>query len=653
MSPMQFFRKYSRSLVLVIMALLLVVFLLEPVLMNPSSATEAGRTMGQAFGQPITLNDLQRAGNDFEIVLEIEPSLVPPLSDRDESGRSLSALLLQREAAHLGLHISGTQVRQMMQNSQIPPHVIDTIAARRRRSVEGVYEAIGRVLAIRQVAFLQLEAGTVASLPELEHEYRQRMQQAVIRLSVIEGRAFLPNIDPPNDAELAAFFEQTRDRAFDPDEVEVKFGYRLDDRVEIEFLTVNPARLAGTTISAREARQYYDKNKATYAASLPPDPVTSRPAAPPEYEALPAEIQRRVRENARQEKIVFDARRTMEAIRDAARSPWEAMDIGADGFRLPPPEDRLPSFEELQQRFSRDGIPVEFGRVDLTEIIALNLQPSGIGRASTRVGRRDVALAELVRRTKGLGTPPPPETRDESGLGWLNIGEPGPLLAEHVPDPKNPRERRPHQAYVFRVVKVVPAGPPDSLDMVREKVITDWRLRKAHEIAGEHAARLAERAREVGLDAAVAEAEELRAILATGETAGPATQPAVSSIPPELHVRFVERLGPFTPDGNFTRSTTWGANFGDASELPKRVFELADAPESQPTGRRVALVPSADDVRWLVAEVVEVKPLYEGEFAQRLPMLINLGRQTEQRDLQTLWFNSEQIRARAGFRVRD
>jgi hypothetical protein len=225
------------------------------------------------------------------------------------------------------------------------------------------------------------------------------------------------------------------------------------------------------------------------------------------------------------------------------------------------------------------------------------------------------------------------------------VNEPGPVVLE-TRKAEHTGTVIPYQAYVFRVVRVEPAGPPESLDDVRDEVVANVKQIQAFELAGQKARALAEAAREVGLVRAVAEAEELKALLSDAE-APPATTQSVTSRP--YTGRYVRMLRPFEPE-SFTRQAGFINNVGMAPNLTEKVFAPAEPhnPEA-PDGHRVLVAPVANNRKWVVAEVLQLSPIYRGDF--------DLRREELKRDVamgawETClggWFDPENILRRANY----
>jgi hypothetical protein len=631
-SPIKFFRKYSRVLVLVLMSLLLVIFLLDPVLTRRADAEGYGRELlGTAFGRKITQADLNRAKADVELLAEL--NFPVQVFGRGGMEEYLTALLLMEEADRLGIRFSQQQVIEELRRRNVPDDWIDRIREGRRRSLASIYESVGRFLACMTAATLHASAAR-ESEPRLEDAYRLFHQKARVRLAVIESRALRARVPAPSEEELAAFFEAGKNRETAHTDDALVFGYRRPDRIRIEYLTIDPAQIeARVRISEREARRHYELHRAQYAALLRTE---TAPAGPPEFDQLPRDLRERIRNEARRARAIAEAQQRVNVMLDEARAPWAGQPLEEDGYRAPPPPGTRVEFSALRDRHARE-YPVEHRLSELIAAADVTLDPQ-IGQARVRVGEMSLPLSQVVTRVKGLYTPQPQET-----FVPVNINEPCPDLAViFKPDPLS-RTPLPYQAFLFRITEVAPAGPPASLEEVREQVLKDYLLSRAHELAGEAAHRLAERAREVGLDQAVDEAAELRQLLE-------AAQQAQTPAPGEPEIPFLDHLGPFDAPAQFGRRASFIPRVGNVPKLHEEIFRLADeSPAATRPARAVVVVPSPPGQKWIVGELLEVLPLYAGDFAEQRSALSQQLDNFHQQLAWRLWFDPENVRRRTGF----
>ena len=625
----KFFREYSRTLILVIMSLLLIVFLVDPSVIRRSSGRGPGPVIGTAFGEPVHYADMRGGAIDIRLFRMLNMRFPMGEGESDEEG--LSAWLMLEEARRAGIRFDRPHIEAQLRDMRVTDEQLETVRQIQERTLRSIFDSVGALQASLLLAQIQL-ASLGPSEPRLLAAYREQNQRADVEVAVIDAISLLPTIPQPTEEELAAFFEECKDRnpAHTPEAL--VFGYRLPPRVRLEYLTVDPDDIvARVTVSSREARTHYEQNREHYqrtlAAELGGGPL-------PDLDALPDALRDRVRSAARAEKAVLEAQKLVNQMQqEAVRAGWEGAARDEQGFRIPPPAERIVSFEEMRQRYS-EQYPVRHDMTDLVTFADLNNDP-GLGAARVRFGRVEGSVSQFAARVKGLYDPAPNEPAPV-----LNLFEPSDVCMRYRIDMLSPRrEGRPHQAYVFRVVEAVPAGPPASVDEVREQATRDWRVLKAFELAGAHAERIAARAREVGLEAAIAEETELRELLRQAEAA------SINENEDDRRRHYLL----YTSYGGhaFGRMPAVMPGHGMEPDLHERIFEFVDSPPE--SGRPVALVGSAQRRRFVLGELLGVRPLYEEDFAAARSTLRSQMQMGEAFQALQLWWSPEYLRMRAHF----
>lgn len=630
----KFFRTYSRVLLMIFMSLLLVVFLIGDVLQSWSRGMSGqNREIGSAFGQAVRYNDLS--------TVEANQKIWQGLGMMPQNLEALDAYLLVAEARQAGVRVGTEQVTKMLAQRELGP-AIDMFRREQNRSAESIYQAIADWMAVMEYAGLQSEA-LGPSLPRLEQEYRNSSQEAMVKLSVIDARAFLDNVPEPTEEELLAAFEAGKNRPTTHTEEKLEFGYLEPNRVQLEYLTIDPNELrAQVRVREVEARRFYDENKARFTKQVPK--ATSQPvdpAQPPPMETVQLtweEARQQAEEECRNAKAVEEAQRLVNAMHDEAAAAWRTMPVGEDGFRAAPPTERVVSFEALRDKYAASA-PVVYKKTELVGQDKLNMEP-GFGRAQISVGAERKTAPEMAMRVKGLYTP----AKDER-FPVLALLEPSPVMVRTQID-RFVRTMRPHQSYVFRVLAAAPSGPPASLDVVRDKVREDVKLAKAYAIAEGWARQLQERAQAEGLAIAIANFQELSNLIREAST--PASQPASAPATPKPN--YLGAYTATTPTGAFTRRARPLPNVGVSNSLHREVFAAAEAPPSATApAHKVVLVPQASAQKWVLAEVLELKPVYQGDFDAQLEGQLQRARTMDYSTFRQNWFKPENIRARAQF----
>lgn len=628
------FRDNSRILLLIFMSLLLVVFLVGDVVgRRQASDMDRDFTIGEAFGEPVRRSRVASAAVDWDIARRIFPQLQFRLGTPESE--DICAYLLMREADLAGIHIGADRIQAMLATSPEAAAFIEAQRSQTGRSLDAVCAGLGRALAVSELFSIQYEAAVQASAPRLRHSYRDRSEEADVRVSVIDGRAFLDRVETPTEEQIVAHFEQGKERTTQHTADGFAFGYRNPDRVVVEFLTVDPRALLDTVmVKERDVRRFYDENAQRYTRRIEPAPTEpgQAPAPPQSVQLSYEEVRERVREDYRLTRAIEESHALLNRVREEARRPWDSMPLAADGSRPAPATQAVGSFEELQQRFSASA-PVKLGRTQLGDAASL-AREAEIGMASAQIERRGFQFAQLALHIEGGAS-----TIPAAMVPKLRLNEPGPVVFRRS---ATPRGAAPYQAFVFRVVEFVPSGPP-ALEDVREKIVEDLRKMRAHELAGTHAEAIGARARELGLDDAVAEAVDLQAILVAADAA--ASQPTSAPVAAPNYARL---LAPASPPG-FRRSGGFVMNVGSTAALAPKLFALAE-PTATAAAHKVVVQSQPADNKWILAELIGLKPMYEGQFdAARDELEAQVAMRSSGMTFFSKWFDPANIMARTRF----
>jgi hypothetical protein len=632
-------RKNSRTLLMIFMSLLLVVFLLPDTSMTGNTGCAGREQVGVVYGRAVYLDEVQQVDRNVRVANELGLALSP----YPRGIEFTEAFLLVTEAREAGVRIGREQVRDMIQESGIRAERLQEVQQRYRLSSSALLDALADVMAVRYLFTSQVDV-VGSTRPRLERTYRDQFQRADLQNSVIMASGLVHQVGTPTEEDLQALFEAGKDRETAHTDAELVFGYRESDRVQLEYLTIDPAAILDfVKVRESEAQRFYEENRARYVRRQPKPAEAGQEG--PQFDEIPLsyeEVRDRVRDDCRAEKAVLEAQRLMNDIAREARRPWTASGTDAQGFAQPPAEAG-PSFTDLRDRFS-DTLPVEYGRTEWLSRNTLMMQFPLIGRATFALTpQQSMTATELAFRVKGLYTPVPEDTRP-----MLALNEPGPLVFQRAIDPRTRRQGPPRQAVLFRVVDVRPAGPPESLAVVRAAVERDWKLMQAFELAQRQGEALAARAREVGLEQAVAEADALRALLTQPPPPLPDGTPSTQPTPETQ--RNLAALGPAAATA-FTRAQPQIREVGPVPQLAEQVFALGDPAALAPAERiLVTALPQRQMV--VVSEVRGVQALYAEQLNRERGALDD----DEFYDFNIVlgaWYDAEHIHQRTGWQPRE
>ena len=104
MKVTKFFRRYSRTLLIIAMSLLLVAFLIPTSISSYRQRGEALKaTIGEAFGQPVTTTDV--------LQMQTEQQLLVRLNQRIPNLDVLDLYLLEEESRQMGIRVSRDEIK--------------------------------------------------------------------------------------------------------------------------------------------------------------------------------------------------------------------------------------------------------------------------------------------------------------------------------------------------------------------------------------------------------------------------------------------------------------------------------------------------------------------------------------------------------------
>jgi hypothetical protein len=447
----KFLRKYNKWILSVGGTLLLITFLI------PFAFTRLGdmaartgatwATVGVPERRKVTSGELAQLQSELRLMDTIQQAqggrlLIPLLEKVDQPAHWY---LLVREAEAAGLVGGGGVLAQDEQVRQL--------AAVTGQSAGFVGQTLAKVQGVARLLDLYLD-GNKLSDRRLKLEARRLFHRVDADLVVIEasqpvsGRTF-------SKQELREQMEQFADVA--PGEGERGFGYRLPDRVRLEWLAI-PADAVRDAIAASDQLDPVALRKHWYDNTTTFGPVEPTAAVPDDVRSdlLEKLTARRLREIAKyaNDKLRIH-RRGLPQSDGYYELPegWSDLDFPALAL-------------ELQQEFEIPLPPYHsngaswLGEGDLAAL-------EGIGTATTdKFGREEVALPALVMALREFGgeqTTP------------MQVGVSGPPLTGAD-----------ESIFLFRVLEADPARPPRDLDEVRDEVVADLeRLAHYDELVGD------------------------------------------------------------------------------------------------------------------------------------------------------------------------
>lgn len=639
---MKFFRKYTKHMLAVFMALLLIVWLGGEALQTLFEGNRQFEktVVFEAFGEPVKMLDLSIVNNQAEIGSRLIPYWHVPwlkvLSEMVDDPQIMQALqyrsrdrlsneewyVLNAEALRNGVYVSQEEINQI--KAGIRADVLNSFRESQKLSIRQIDEALQSYLRIEEGA---RRAASAVSVSEADvREFVRNVSEKVdVDIVVVDPQKLIDAAYQPTDEELKVQFDKYKDtKPGGPG----NFGYQLPEATQVEFIQVSADALAKTqAIGEDEAYSYWTAHKTEFKKPAT-QPATTAPATRPEqpqpYESF-HEAKVKVVEKLQHDKAVQTAERIAGELIRQLSQPWEnAPTTQPGGYKEPPAAEIAADVYEKLIALYQERYPgvLSYGRTQLGGADELATHPK-LGRARAFAGTsQPVQFREAAFMVAGLR----PEKSEDPATARLyrNVFQ---TAAEPVTDFTG-------DAFVFRNVATREAQAPASFEEVRVKLVEDLRLIRAREQAGEVAKSLADRAKQSGLkvafqsDAELAKKLESGALLQPDPFARQMLYPSPGGGMPQIYPAFIPEIG------------------YDA-ELVKLAFDLG----SRTTATQPTPVVTHQDARerWIVMEYQRTIPVTKDDYNSKRGLARHVLLTQKRVGFVLEWFSPESIHARSGW----
>jgi hypothetical protein len=664
---MKFFRKYTKHLLAVFMALLLIVWLGGDAITSliRDRGHDRDFVRGTLAGKEIRQKDAAPVLRELEVlnspILQrttpwrmIWQSTLPYLGVQDQStamyiyGYPMMQagvgplneddwFLLVLEARDRGIFVSPEAVEQFKEDRGLSGPALQ--ALRQQYAPQLIDAALHSYLMVMQLAIDTCKAPppSQADIREFVRRTSEKADVTVVTVDVPvqppdpQTSKFVDSNYQPTNAELAALFDKYKNVASQP--AGLDFGYQVPEAVQIEYLEIKAGVLqSAQTISDDAAFDYWQKHKNEFLKPVPPQsaPATQPPPPAPKPEQYPTftEAKSSVVRALQKKKADEAAQRIAREIIDELGKPWASPVSTQPALesQIPPSEMAPDVYAKALQRWSvkYPGVLTHVG-LGLQEAQNLGTDPR-IGTTTGMLGgERGMPFARAALLVEGL-EPKPNRDSDEARY-FRNVYET--CSVPFVDQQGN--------AYVFRAVKIRPKQAPASMDAVRQQLVKDARVKRAYELAGQMAKALKDRAAATNLDAAFKADAELLKYIDEKALAHPAafSRERCSSAPgmaPYVGPNYVQALGP-------------------DNKLLNAIFDLAPPTTTQPS--RVLVWEQPEQRRWLVVQLNRILPPTQAEFDSMSGIAKQYLLHHYQSKLLAQWFDAAQIKTRLKWKPAD
>lgn len=598
---LKFFRKYNK-IILVVGGTLLMVAFLVPQALKQLGQVASGRAVARFDGGAYSALDLRRATmelNALEAVLGIDKE---SLGIENEEHWLLLVSEARRAGFRGGIDDAGALVdqiavgygNQLFQQSQGQISRDQAIAQarqailQRRAQVaggnpEGVDRALADLFAIQRLRSGYFSAPKISTARAVRFADRV-LDVARVAASFVPADSLIDEVPPPSTPEIESQFAKYRD--VDRGEGDYGFGYRQPVGVKVEWITLNPGAIAdAVTLDPIDVRKRFEAKRDLYPGDFASErDNVRRDLTSEKVGAILADAEQEIRG------------RGLDDVRDYAESGG-VRQLPADWRERRTPLEDIASavVQRVKDKFGVT-IPLPFVGVQNTAWLspAEFQQLPGIGRAFVRDGLRVTPLASALDQIKQAMPP------DATGAPRFQVG---------VLD--RPAYDQADQQHYFRFLDARPAGPPASIDEVRDQVVRDLRRLQAYDL-------LVERAKGAR-DALVA-----RGPKAAANTIDPSVGESVISVSDE---RAAPLGNPFA--GELVTRVLADESFRDQVMAAARALDPTQPIDVQPMAERSLTIPVRDALAVVFGRINARDPLTREEYEERQPQIVAAALQQE------------------------
>lgn len=458
-------RQYNQWILAVGGTLLLVAFLMPTAIQNCAQQSAVGGAVWATYegGGELTGLDLDDARREL--------MLVEFLGNPDRRQDPIAFIGADRDPAHWWLLVHEAEraglvggqgeglaliaARAAAQTAQGTPISTEQAIANLQRASESTREFVLET-ASKWSAVMRL----LALAESVDRVSDRRLEQFVAKtllgingdIVVVDARSAAAPIavEAPGEERLAAHLAAFGDKPAPADIGLDRFGYRLPDRVRLEWMTIPKSAVEASVQGSEELSSLALKKR----FALDPAKYGADPRSATGYAAFESIVRARTVEELTKSRLDEITKFASDQLSLAQRG-LKRRDLY---FVLPDDWASLkPSFPDLAASIAEEfGIPapiVETSGVAPVAVTAL-AELAGIGRASTSRFGTPMRLQQLVAGARELSTPEP--------IAPIQTAVAGPALAGENGD-----------VYLFRIEEALPSAAETDLAAVRERVLAD------------------------------------------------------------------------------------------------------------------------------------------------------------------------------------
>jgi len=463
---MKFFRKYTKHLLAVFMALLLVVWLGGSAFTSlfQGGQMDLESVIGEAFGEPVRYIDRQVVSNQAEVLGSLGiPWNYIAARYRQEPLTYDEWFMLDLAAQKSGIYVSPENVALFRSN--IHPQALEYVRKSYNISLERIDQILESFLRIDLMMRSAVSAVKISEA-DIQQFIRDAFEKAKIHAVIFPADKFIDESYQPTEEQIKEQFEKYKNVTSQPGNT-LEFGYQIPEKVQVEYIKVNANLLKeNQKITDEEAYDYWKEHKTEFTKPQT-QPATQPSRESPKPYTTFTEAKPKVLEKLKDQRAKEEALRIANDLINQLSRPWANQPTTQPGnYKIPPDSQKSDKIypnliDQTQKKYS--GI-LEYGRSKLVDQKSFRNVPN-LGRASVFSGTQlQLSVGQAAFMVAGLEADPE-ETPKHARL----FRSPYETCSEPATDVSG-------NAYVFRTVAAYPKQAPSSVDVVREQIIKDLRL---------------------------------------------------------------------------------------------------------------------------------------------------------------------------------
>jgi hypothetical protein len=188
--------------------------------------------------------------------------------------------LLTQYAKELGMSIDNTNIISYL--TRLTGGLLTNTVYRKTLESVGMSEQHFEYLIALELLYIRMrerfEIGLNVIPPSTRWDWFQRLNRKITaEIAAVPVEQFVDKIAEPNNAQLQKFFEENKDKPFNP--IQLESGFTLPNKVAFQYVKAVPSQKILDSISEEEIKKYYEENKETLFRK-PVQPLGNSPVFP-------------------------------------------------------------------------------------------------------------------------------------------------------------------------------------------------------------------------------------------------------------------------------------------------------------------------------------------------------------------------------------